>query len=342
MNRNYYIIAGVIVGIIVIFGVANHQAQRFWFSGARMGVEPVTFVVTDGETLTQAAHDMAAQGLVNAFWFRVYAKFSGNEEIRSGTYDIAPGNTYASILGLLHYGNVNDIKITIPEGYTIAQMGTYIVDKFPSISLEQWKTATGQFSPLESHPFIVAAEKPDDVDLEGYLFPDTYRFVRDVTAEEIIEKMIDTMEERYRSVQPMDATGVGASLMLTPHEYITLASILEREVRQPETMAMVADIFLKRLDAGMALQSDATVNYVTGGDDPSVSLNDLDIDSLYNTYKYPGLPPGPISNPGVNALNAALNPATNPYYYFLTTPDGDIHYATTHDEHVANKARYLR
>lgn len=342
MARKHLIIAATIIAVIVVLLVANHQAKRFWFSAAPVDVEPVTVVIEQGDTLSSIVPEMADSGLVNAFWFKVYAKLSGNDEIRPGTYSIGPGSAYSSILGLLYYGNVNDIAITFPEGFTIAQMGERVVSTFSNITIDEWKVATGQFSPLESHEFIIAAQKPDDVDLEGYLFPDTYRFSTDVTAEDIAKEMIDTMEQRYTSVMASDRYGVAANLMLTPHEYLTLASIIEKEVRTPETMAMVADIFMKRLDIGMALQSDATVNYVTGGDDPSVSLQDLEIDSLYNTYKYNGLTPGPISNPGLNALAAVATPAANAYYYFLTTDEGNVYYATTHDEHVANKNRYLR
>ncbi|MDO8632124.1 MAG: endolytic transglycosylase MltG [Phycisphaerales bacterium] len=326
----------------VVLGVIVHQANRFWYAVPREGAETVTVVVDEGASISSLTPELARADLVHGFWFRAYAKMSGDDAIRPGTYVIARGENYAAILGRLRYGNNADVAITFPEGFTVAQMGERVVATFPQITSDDWAVATGQFSPLEQHPFVVAAGKPDDVDLEGYLFPDTYRFSEDATAEDIVQEMIDTMEEKYRTVMPDDFFGVAANLMLTPHEYLTLASIIEKEVRRPETMAMVADIFLKRLDAGMALQSDATINYVTGGDDPSVSIADTQIDSPYNTYKYAGLPPGPISNPGLNALAAVATPAANSYYYFLTTDDGEVYYATTHDEHVANKARYLR
>lgn len=346
MARKHLIIAATIIAFIVVLLVANHQAKRFWFSAAPVDVDPVTVVVEQGDTLSSIVPAMADGGLVNAFWFKVYAKLSSkySNDIRPGTYVIGPGSAYSGILGLLRAGNESDIAITFPEGFTIAQMGERVNATFSNITLDEWKVATGQFSPLESHAFIVAAGKPDDVDLEGYLFPDTYRFNRDATAEVIVKEMIDTMQGKYETVmlKGAESSYKTACAEFTAHEYLTLASIIEKEVRTPETMAMVAGIFCKRIEIGMALQSDATVNYVTGGDDPSVSLQDLEIDSLYNTYKYNGLTPGPISNPGLNALAAVATPAANPYYYFLTTDEGDIYYAITHDEHVANKARYLR
>ncbi len=342
MARMHLSVLLITATIAIAVVVGFRQANRFWWSEPADDATSVAVAVEPGSTLSSVTPLLVQNDIVNSFWFRVYAKLSGSEDIRPGEYGFSRGMNYATILGLLHYGNVNDIAVTFPEGFTIVQMGERVVANFPNITAEEWKVATGQFSAQESHPFVIAAEKPDDIDLEGYLFPDTYRFLTDATAEDIVQEMIDTMETKYDTAMPDDRFGIAGNLMLTPHEYLTLASIVEKEVRLPDTMAMVADIFLKRLNIGMALQSDATVNYVTGGDDPSVSLADTDIESLYNTYKYPGLPPGPISNPGANALTAVASPTANAYYYFLTTDDGEVHYAVTHDQHVANKARYLR
>jgi UPF0755 protein len=150
--------------------------------------------------------------------------------------------------------------------------------------------------------------------------------------------MLDTMEARVNS---LDAP-TGDAKDMTLHEVLTLASIVQREVRKESEMKNVADVFLKRLSIGMALQADSTVNYITGGDDPSISLDDRDIESPYNTYQNPGLPPGPISNPGLDALTAVIHPASNPYLYFLTDDLGNVYYARTFDEHLANKAKYLK
>ncbi|MBI1908542.1 endolytic transglycosylase MltG [Candidatus Uhrbacteria bacterium] len=324
--------------VLIFIGIAARQAYRFWIATPE-SLDTAEIIVEEGETLSEVVPELADAGLVNPFWFKVYAKLFGGSYIQAGEYQVTYGTSYAAILDTLQHATVGEVFVTFPEGFTIAQMGERVVASFPEITQEEWAKMTGQFSPLESHAFIVAAEKPDGVDLEGYLFPDTYQFFEDATAEQIVTIMIDTMAERVRTV------GLAEHLsdeIPTLHDALTLASIVEKEVRQPETMANVADIFLKRLAIGMALQSDATINYVTGGDDPSVSLADLEIESEYNTYKYPGLPPGPISNPGLNALAAVATPAQNNYYYFLTTDDGEVYYATTHDEHVANKARYLR
>ena len=267
------------------------------------------------------------------FWFRVYAVGAGQgRSLQAVAFELTPGMSYASIVELLGDSVGTDVSMTIPEGYTIAQIGELVVDRFEITELE-WSQMVGQFSPIESTNTFVSSHKPDEVDLEGYLFPDTYRFFADATAEEIAWELVEEMREKYESVE--------GSSTLTTHEVLTLASIIQREVQNPDEMAMVADIFLKRLEIGMALQADSTVNYITGGDSPAISLEDRDIDSLYNTYQYAGLPPGPISNPGLDAINAVFNPIPNDYYYFLTTPEGEVKYAVTHDQHTYNKALYL-
>ncbi len=346
MNKKHLVIAATIIVVVIGLLVVKHQANRFWFSSPANDLAPSVMIsVEEGEGVASVAEKLADAGLASAFWFKVYARLDSDAVIYPGEHAVQEGSSYRDIINAMRWQQ--DVTITFPEGFTIAQMGERVVATFPHISLEEWERKTGQFSILESHPFIIAAGKPDDVDLEGYLFPDTYRFAKNVSDEEIVRTMIDTMEDRvttvglFSAVQGSDVANSPRQLE-TLHQALTLASIIEKEVRTPETMAMVADIFLKRLNIGMALQSDATVNYVTGGDDPSVSLADTDIDSLYNTYKYNGLTPGPISNPGLNALAAVAQPAANAYYYFLTTDEGDIYYAVTHDEHVANKARYLR
>lgn len=333
------IIGGLVILAIIVIAIVSHQSQRFFTDDVADPGQTKTIIIESGTSLSAAAHLMAEEDLVNAFWFRVYAKLAGAETIQPGTYEVPVGESYASILGRLHYGKETEVSVTIPEGFTLEQMGERFASVLPAVTIEAWREGAGASSPANEHPFVVAAGKPDNVDLEGYLFPDTYRFHIDSTVAEIVQKMIDTMQARYEAVATFDPAD---SFMLTAHEYLTLASIIEREVRSVEDMKLVADIFIKRLKIGMPLQADSTVNYVTGGTDPSISLTDRDLDSPYNTYQNPGLPPGPISNPGLNALAAVFNSTSNSYYYFLTTDDGAVIYATTNAEHAANKAKYLK
>lgn len=320
------------------------QSYRFWFQTPNDPSLQTTVTVAAGESFSAIADDLASQHIVaSGFWFRLYGILSGRaDQIQAGNFVLVPGTNYATIVAQMIHAEPKEVTLTIPEGYTLAQIGGLVATKF-SVTQEEWETLTGVHSPLNTHPFIIAAQKPADVDLEGYLFPDTYRFDPSATGEEIVKKMIDTMQQRVASVGDIEPLGTATDdVYVSIHAYLTLASILEKEVRQPETMANVANIFEKRLQIGMALQADSTVNYITNGNDPSVSLLDTQIVSRFNTYKYPGLPPGPISNPGLNALVAAAHPTQNAYYYFLTTLEGDVYYAKTYDEHLANKRNYLR
>lgn len=344
MLRKLLSACGLLAVLAVIgLGVFLNQVWHFYLADKEADQELSDIVVAEGESFSSVADRLEEQGVVwSSFWFRVYGKISGRaDQVQVGNHTLVVHDSYADNLKRLTETEVsNEVQVTIPEGYTIKQMGELLATK-GLVTVEAWDAATNMFSPLVNHSFVVAAQKPEHVDLEGYLFPDTYRFAVDATAEQIAEIMIDTMEKRVDSLGDRRPTGDAEGM--TMHEILTLASIVEREVRQPETMKNVADIFLKRLDIGMALQADSTVNYIIGGDKPSITLEQRDnTESPYNTYKYPGLPPGPISNPGVNAIEAVLHPIHNDYFYFLTTDSGDIYYAVTHDQHVQNKNRYLR
>jgi UPF0755 protein len=233
-----------------------------------------------------------------------------------------------------------EVSITIPEGFTLQQIGERVRAALPHITPEEWETAVGPASPVLLNSYFLNQTKPPEVDLEGYLFPDTYRFFADASAEDVVLKMVVTMEGKLSDV--FAETGMEFTGDLSVHEILTLASIIEREVMTDEDRALVADIFLHRLEIGMALQADSTVNYVTGKKTPSITDEDRQIDSPWNTYLYPGLPPGPIANPGRASIEAVVNPQPNEYWYFLTDDEGTVHYARTNDEHNSNRAMYLK
>jgi len=182
------------------------------------------------------------------------------------------------------------------------------------------------------------ADAPAGASLEGYLFPNTHFISAETTEEDLVRKLLQDFDVKLSS----DLRNEIASQGKTIFETVTLASIIEREVPQDKDKKMIADVFRKRLAIGMALQSDATVNFVTGKNKAQPSLADLAIDSPYNTYKYRGLPPGPISSPGLASIKAVIYPTPNQYYYFLTTLDeGEVIYGVSYEDHLANKAKYL-
>lgn len=303
----------------------------------------IRFIIDSGESFKNIADRLEESDLIrNAFSFEMVARIVGaTNDLKTGSFSIKEGHSYLDILTFLTEStSAEEVQITIPEGYTRQQIGDLVQEKFSSISADDWEAATGPESPLKTRMATVGFI-PDNQSLEGYLFPDTYRFSVDATAEDIAETMILTLERRLEE-NDINAQSLGSAGDLSFHEAMVLASIIEREVRGSKDMRYVADIFLKRLEIGQALQADSTVNYVTGGDNPSISFKDTELDSLYNTYKYAGLPPGPISNPGINALLAVQDPIPNDWYFFLTTPEGEVIYAENFNQHVANKRLYLR
>ena len=211
---------------------------------------------------------------------------------------------------------IDTIKITIPEGWNAFQIADYLEKNLLLFDKET---------------FLDLA-KPK----EGYLFPDTYFVSRSVTPVEIIKMLEDNFEKRVESISQSFRNSTKSEKQI-----IIMASILEGEAL-PKDRNVVAGILWKRLEMGMPLQVDSTFMYVNGKNTYELTLDDLKIDSLYNTYKYKGLPPGPINNPGIEAMVSAMNPVKTKYLYFLTEKDGTIHYASTFEEHKRNKELYLK
>jgi UPF0755 protein len=181
-------------------------------------------------------------------------------------------------------------------------------------------------------------DAPASATLEGYIFPDTYFVDSYTSTNDFIAKALNNFEKKLTPELREEIASQGKTIF----EVVNLASIVEREVPAYADKKMIADIFLKRLDINMGLQSDATINFITGKGTTQPSLDDLETESPYNTYKYRGLPPGPISSPGIDSIEAVVYPTANPYYFFLTTDEAETIYGVTHDDHVENKNKYLR
>lgn len=232
-------------------------------------------------------------------------------------------------------------KITLIEGWDNLDIANYL-EKNKITTKAEFLAAQKNF---DISDYSILKDKPKSIDLEGFIFPDTYFIPQTAPSGTNISNIIlsRTLDNFEAKITPEILAGAKAhGLNLT--ELITLASIIERESRRDETeKRTIAGIFYNRLKIGMALQSDATVNYITHKGNPTPSLEELAVDSPYNTYKYAGLPPGPISNPGLDSIKAAANPIDSNYFYFLHADGtGKAIYAETHDEHVANKQKYLK
>ena len=230
-----------------------------------------------------------------------------------------------------------DVAVVIPEGFTVYEIDKRLSDfnLIKAGSLIELSQTPSEFSSQDKFVFL-----PVDnvVSLEGFLFPDTYRVFEKTTAAEIIEKMLDNFSVKYTEQMRQDT----AKGNMTIYQIVTLASVIEKEVRTDTDRKIAAGIFYDRLNLGVPLQSDATVNYVTGKNLLQPTNDDISVDSLYNTYKYKGLPPGPICNPSLSSIMAAIYPEKSDYFYFLTRPDGSTVFSKTYEEHLANKRKYLQ
>ncbi len=314
-----------------------------------------SFVVAQGEGTEAIVRHLKEQGVIrSAALFKLALSRSGlATKLQPGTYDFRGAADFAEIIRRLASGGVpaNEFVLLVKEGWNLSDIKDalaaagyaqadklFFVTGLPATDHRTLSSDKASKPADLSADFPFLKDKPPYVSLEGFLFPDTYRLFRDATPEEIVRTLLANFD---RKLTP-DIRRRLADRKVTVFDAVTLASIVEREVRGAEDRRKVADIFWRRLDAGMALQADSTVNYATGKSLPSVSIEDTKNVSRYNTYKYPGLPLGPISNPGVTALEAVADPEPNDAWYFLTDKDGTVHYARTLDEHNRNKAKYLR
>lgn len=340
----------IVVGALLLLCVALAGSYVFdaYLQSPSGDAESVAFTVAEGDRGIGVAQALEEAGLIHGSWmFRAYLRLSGTgSDFKPGTFELRPGMSYASIVSALSRASSQEVQVTIPEGFTLAQIGERVREALPQISEEEWTAATVTAPSFGSTKaaWFVGQVKPSGVDLEGYLFPDTYRFFSDASARDVVDKMVDEMNDRLGAelVTVADENGFSRPGALTPHEVLTLASVIQREVQSPSDMKDVADVFLKRLEMGMPLQADSTISYYLGKTSAELTVDDLRADEPYNTYTRAGLPPGPIASPGTDAIDAVLHPTDNPYLYFLTASDGTVIYASTFEEHVANKNRFLR
>lgn len=238
-------------------------------------------------------------------------------------------------------GAINEREITVIEGWGVDEIGGYLEQQGITTKREFFEVvgrdqATAKSGLVTKFDFL--KDKPTKIGLEGYLFPDTYRVAKNAKPEEVARVMLENFDKKLTAEMRKDIAAQGNTIF----DIVRMASIVEKEVPHEEDRPVIAGILWKRLDIGMALQVDSTLNYATGGKNPALTNDELKIDSPYNTYKYRGLPPTPIGNPGLSALRAAIYPQRTAYLYFLSGKDGKTYFGKTLDEHNENKGRYLK
>lgn len=278
------------------------------------------FTVKPGQSIREIAISLRNDGLIKdtVLFFLLVKKLGIEGSIQAGNFRLSPSMTSEQIADNLTHGT-EDIWVTIPEGKRAEEVAEILEKSLPTYDAS-WKAE------LIKH--------------EGYLFPDTYLLPAHADLPLVVSLMTNTFEEKYKTI-PVTATG------LTKKDIVIIASLIEREAKHDSDRPLVSSVISNRLAIGMALQLDATVQYVLGYQPnqknwwkKAITLQDLTISSAYNTYKNPGLPPAPIANPGIAALKAAANPAKTNYLYYIADKNGINRYAKTLDEHNENIRKF--
>lgn len=293
---------------IMLFAVIFILIIAFGLTQTKCPGSDKIVTITKGLGSDETAQVLKDNGIIKSKWgFVFYLWIKGYvNHIQAGEYLLNSKMGMSQVAKIIVNGEVNEnyIKITIPEGWDIKKIEARLKENN-----------------------VIDKNAKISIDNEGYLFPDTYYFYKDSSLDVVIKKMRDNFISK-----------AGKDVK---YDILKMASILEREVVSDEDRAIVSGIFWKRIEIGMPLQADITIAYALGIDKWKYSYEETKIKSPYNTYTNLGLPPTPICNPGLSAINAALNPKQTDYLYFLSAPDGTTIYSKTLEEHNANKAKYL-
>jgi UPF0755 protein len=331
MNKRWLI---AVVGLLLaVLGAAT------WFAttppGGGPGVdESVEIVVPPGAGALAIGKQLRSAGLIRyPRLFALAARARGVEaSLKAGRYRVAGGMSWGEILDVIAAGEVVTFPLTVPEGFTVRELAPRVA--------EATGVETDSVARLAMDSTFVAELGVPGPTLEGYLFPETYRFAEGLAPGDVLREMV----ERYKAYWTPERRARLDSLPLDERGLVTLASIVEEEARVGEERPIIAGVYTNRLEIGMLLQADPTVQYALG--EPKARLLFADIDRVaddpYNTYTHAGLPPGPIASPGASSLDAALYPADVPYLFFVARPDGSHEFTRTNREHVNARNRIRR
>lgn len=311
---------------LVLFGGLFSFSQIFVPLDSK-NKEAFVFQIEKGENLFSISENLENQKLIkNKLFFQFLNLIKFNwKELQAGEYELSPSININKIEKIIVKGRTISKKIVIPEGFTIKQ----IQEQFKSIDLES--EIVGDYKKYE---FL--KDVPNKYDLQGFLFPNTYYFDPNVQSKDVVLRMLDNFDQKLDSDLRKQIENQEKSIF----DIITMASLIEKEVRTWEDKQIVSGILWKRLEIGMGLQVDATITFLTGK--KTVSNGDTEIDSPYNTYFYPGLPIAPICNPGLESIKAALSPVETDYLYYLSTPEGETIFSETLEKHNETRVKYLK
>ena len=325
--------AAVIVGAAgVVCGLGAYGYARY-INSSPGNVRLYRFVIEEGATARQIGDQLEREGIIgSARFFSLAARLMEfDRHIHAGTHWVDGSKTTLTILRQVLSGGLDITKVTIPEGLTIREVANLVAQALPVVpdSLVALAFDTA---------YVGRYAFPGAPSLEGFLFPDTYLF--DASAGPVL--VVRTMAERFHELFTDDMKHRADTLGMSPLEIVTLASIIEKEAMVHKELPIISQVFHKRLKLGYKLGADPTVKYVMEREPRRLSLRDIEVDSPYNTYKYSGLPPGPICNPGIEAMRAALWPAHTDYLYFVSNWDGTHAFTRSLREHNVAKSESAR
>ena len=344
-------LAGILLAVVMV-GIAIWQITET--PGAVLNEEPPTVLTTStpgepvlisiqaGQTAQEVGDKLEQAGIISSgLLFRVLTALEGyDHKLVAGDYEFEKGMPTLEVAERIRRGQTAPLVVTIREGLRAEEIAELMESK-KVVSADDFLQAIEQW-----YEFSFLYSKPYSANLEGYLFPDTYFFHRNMTAQEVVQQILENFDQRFDANLRQEAANAGLSLRTV----LTLASIVEREAQVPDERPIIAGVFLTRLRRGMPLEADPTVQYALGNDPASVAKYgywkqeltqaDLEVDSLYNTYRNAGLPPGPICNPGLASIEAVIRPAQTDYLYFVARADGSHVFAETMEEHLRNIQQY--
>jgi UPF0755 protein len=318
-------------GLLVLIWI---MISLFYYQGTRPASQDsrsITFEVQPGMTLKQVALELFNQRLIHSpSAFQAIAYIQDKEkQIMAGEFSLSPSMLPTEIILRLTSGETILYSLTIPEGYRITEIASL---------LETQGLANSEVFILQTQDknLIKSMDIPTD-SLEGYLFPETYYLSKLTPENKIVQKMVNTFKEKVLKPQLLKSTKESP---LSLHEIITLASLIEKETGLDSERKLISSVFHNRLRKNMRLQTDPTVIYAIEKFDGNIRKRDLRIDSPYNTYRYKGLPPGPISSPGIKSIEAAISPIKSKHLYFVSRQDGSHHFSNTLVEHNRAVKKY--
>lgn len=322
----------ILIGVVLVFAdpsvakiekpANNSDAETELVEERRINVK-----IQEGLSTAEIAERLAEKGIIgSSLKFRILARLRGyDDKLRPGSYSFTADMSDDDVFAKLLTGEKKLVKFTVPEGFGVKE----IAERLYNLDLankEDFLKAAEDFAPYD----YMRKRKNVLFAAEGFLFPDTYTVESDMEIDELLDLMAGTFDQQLKPEMRIQAEKMGLSV----YDLITLASLVEREVRFPEDRPIVAQVLLKRLKMNMPLQTDATLQYLMDAPKEDVTIEDTQIDSPYNTYQHTGLPPGPIANPGMASIEAVLHPAETDYLYFVADRQGHNHYAYTYEEHL--------